>query len=370
MFTACDAYTTFACIKDSYGYISRLDPASRVTSVFVRVENVACTVIALGGFHLLVIVDGKLYTSGSNSNGRTGLGVTTGTTTLLTQVGSDTDWTTCSAGAAHSLAIRAGRLYAFGSNANGRTGLGGGVGNTTTPTQIGSDTDWVKCSAGSSHSLAIRNGRLYSCGMDLNGRTGQGVDDFTNTLSFTQVGSNTDWTDCLASVNNHSLAIRDGRLYSFGANANGRTGLGTTAGGTTTPTQVGSNTDWTAIGAGNTHSLAIRAGRLYAFGQNANGRTGLNTTTGDTTTPVQVGSNTDWTVCSAGNSQSLAIRDSKLFTFGFSAMVLEGADDLLIPTEVEDTNLYVLKNITDTGGGGSANRAGIRVPSFSIGPGA
>src|SRR5690606_18065388 len=52
------------------------------------------------------------------------------------------------------------------------------------------------------------------------------------------------------------------RLNAFGSNDAFRTGLGTDTGSTTTPTQVGSFTDWEWCSAGSNHSLAIRAGRL------------------------------------------------------------------------------------------------------------
>ena len=42
------------------------------------------------------------------------------------------------------------------------------------------------------------------------------------------------------------------------------------------------------VSAGGSHSLGIRNGKLFAWGRNGNGRTGLGTDTGNTLTPTQV----------------------------------------------------------------------------------
>ena len=86
-------------------------------------------------------------------------------------------------------------------------------------------------------------------------------------------------------------------LYAWGANANGRTGLGKTAGNTPVPTQVGSGVDWEFASAGNQYALgAMTDGSLWAWGSNNNGKTGLNITStandAGTLTPQRV---TDFT---------------------------------------------------------------------------
>lgn len=148
------------------------------------------------------------------------------------------------------------RLNSFGTNANGRTGLGTINGDTTTPTQIAADREWQAIAA-----------------------------------------------------NFHSLAVKsDGTLWSFGNNSNGQTGQGTTTGDTTVPTQIGEDEDWQAVSAGREHSLALKTdGTLWSFGNNANGRTGFGTVEGTTNVPARIGEDSNWQAIAAGGSHSLAI---------------------------------------------------------------
>ncbi|MCL2680267.1 MAG: hypothetical protein FWF11_02160, partial [Coriobacteriia bacterium] len=210
--------------------------------------------------------------------------------------------TTFAAGTNFSLAIRSdGTLWAWGSNANGMTGLGTDTGFQTRPAQVGTGTNWTAVSAGREHSLALRSdGTLWAWGSNANGMTG--LDTATgNQLTPAQVGTATNWKS-ISAGNIHSLAIAtDGTLWAWGWNLDGRTGLGTDAGIQTTPAQVGTATNWTAVSAGTSHSLALRSdGTLWSWGANTDGATGLGTDTGNQTTPLQVGSATSWTQLSAG----------------------------------------------------------------------
>ena len=69
--------------------------------------------------------------------------------------------------------------------------------------------------------------------------------------------------DEVAQGNNFCLAIKGGKLYSWGSNVGGQTGRGVTTGATLFPTQVGSRTDWTHIAAGNSAAAGIAGGRLF-----------------------------------------------------------------------------------------------------------
>ncbi|MDR2965188.1 MAG: hypothetical protein LBU88_05380 [Treponema sp.] len=115
----------------------------------------------------------------------------------------------------------------------------------------------------------------------------------------------------------HSLGIRDGRLYAWGLADDGRLGNGATSGNVTTPVQIGTDTDWTFVSAGNSHSLGIRGGRLYAWGSAFIGKLGNGAISGDVTTPVQIGTDTDWTFVSAGVQHSLGIR-AGLYAWGLA----------------------------------------------------
>jgi len=247
-----------------------------------------------------------------------------------------------SAGLSRSLAVTdCGQLWAWGSNLHGGTGLGTGSGNTLVPTRVGTSTNWAYVSAGSSHSLAVtRAGQLWSWGNNADGRTGRNTTT-GNTLVPTRVGTATNWATVSAS-NDHSLAVtRTGQLWSWGRNFHGRTGLNTSANtATLVPTRVGTATNWASVSAGNDHSLAVTTtGQLWSWGINAMGGTGLNTSLGSTLVPTRVGTATNWATVSAGNSHSLAVTtDGQLWSWGSNVNGRTGLDTAsgitLAPTRI------------------------------------
>lgn len=271
-------------------------------------------------YSLAVRTDGTLWAWGNNRLGITGLGTDVGTTTVPTQVGTASNWIAAVAGDNHSLGLRAdGTLWAWGYNGNGRTGLGVADGNTLVPTQVGTATNWAAIDSGPFHSLGLRaDGTMWSWGSHAQGATGQGT-DIGEALVPTQIGTRTDWKAISSGGGLSNLAIRtDGTLWSWGFNLDGRTGLGTTTGATLVPTQVGDGTDWARVDAGGIHSFGIRTdGTLWAWGSNVFGRTGLGLSSGSTVVPTQVGTDTNWSAVAAGGYHSLGVRtDGTLWSWG------------------------------------------------------
>jgi len=142
-----------------------------------------------------------------------------------------------------------------------------------------------------------------------------------------QVGSDEDWSAVTggsptnSSSSAHSLAIKtSGKLYSWGYGPQGQLGQGTTVTGTESPLQVGIDEDWSAVACGSAHSLAIKtSGKLYSWGDNEFGKLGQGTTTsGDENfSPVQVGLLEDWSEISLGNDYSASIKtDGTLWAWG------------------------------------------------------
>lgn len=69
--------------------------------------------------------DGSLWVIGTNTSGELGLGHTTSPVSVMTQVGTDTDWEHVSVGLAHSIAKKGGNLMRWGFNNLGQLGTGG-----------------------------------------------------------------------------------------------------------------------------------------------------------------------------------------------------------------------------------------------------
>jgi alpha-tubulin suppressor-like RCC1 family protein len=258
-------------------------------------------------------------------------------------------WSSVSAGGSDysntfTVAVRDdGTLWTWGTNTTGQLGLGdSGAGtNRTVPTQVGTDTNWVSVSAGSSHVLGVRaDGTLWAWGANASGRTGLGTTTGSTTVP-TQVGTATTWATVSAAGGEsfsgpHSLAVRtDGTAWAWGSNANGRTGLGTTTGSTLTPTQVGTDGDWVTVSAGSDYSLGIRSdGTAWAWGSNWTGATGLRTTINPSATPVQVSDATWASVEATGHSVAIAA-DGELWGWGAGLFPHLVGGDVTVPTTAQ-----------------------------------
>jgi alpha-tubulin suppressor-like RCC1 family protein len=258
-----------------------------------------------------VRIDGALWCWGQNADGRTGRGTIWGNTNTPTQVGTDTNWQSVSSGAAHTCATKTtGTLWCWGSNTNGQTGLGTASGATLTPTQVGTDTNWQSGDAGLYHTCATKTtGTLWCWGQNANGRTGLNTTT-GNTLSPTQVGAANNWQAITAGANHTCATKTDGTISCWGENTGGRTGLGITTGDTLSPTQVGTDTNWQTVSAGTQHTCARKTtGTLWCWGANGSGELGDGTTTGRTT-PTQVGAASDWQSVATGMYSTCATRTS------------------------------------------------------------
>lgn len=287
----------------------------------VSMFSAALTAVACG-----LRDNGTIYCWGSNGNGITGQGTTSGNTTAPAQVGTATDWSMVDVGAGQACGLRSsGALYCWGGNGTGGTGLGVTSGNQTTPAQVGSDTNWDLVSTTGYHVCALKSGALYCWGMNSTGATGLGTTSGTQ-YTPAQVGTATDWSYVYAGTA-VTCGIRGGALYCWGDNAYGATGLGTTSGNTTTPTQVGTATDWQHVALGGSHGCGIRSGALYCWGYNAFGSTGLGTTSGNQTTPAQVGTDTDWDYVDAGGYNSCGMRGDARYCWGWNYTYSLGLGD-------------------------------------------
>lgn len=162
--------------------------------------------------------DGTLWGWGANTNGRNGLGLTSGNTTTPTQIGTDTDWAKVFMGREGGFAIKTdGRLYGYGSNSSGCLGTGD-TAQKTTPTQIGSQAGWVSASKSTSHSVFVHSdGTLWSVGSGSNFR--RGVNTSSNTL--TQIGTDTIWTDAVAGTASIMATTNIGGVWYAGIASDG-----------------------------------------------------------------------------------------------------------------------------------------------------
>jgi len=307
---------------------------------------IAKTKIAAGmDFSLALKSDGSLWAWGRNENGQLGLGREDWphkANPTPRQVGTANDWAAVACDFGYSLALKTdGSLWAWGGSTFTPTQVGTGDdwaaitaglalrtdgslwalggNNGVTPTQVGNANDWAAISGGYDHSLALKkDGSLWAWGQNGYGELGLGSADTKAHPTPTQVGTDNDWTAVVAGYD-YSLALKtDGSLWAWGWNLHDQAGLGDTT-KRTSPTQVGTDSDWTAIAGGWGYNLALkRDGSLWAWGDNANGELGPGYTA-HIDSPTRIGSATDWAAITCGAGFSLALkRDGSLWVWGYN----------------------------------------------------
>lgn len=218
-------------------------------------------------------------------------------------------------------------LYSWG-GANGDSTWSGVLGQNdlidrSSPTQIGSDANWYNINTEYGTALATKtDGTLWGWGNNNRGQLGLG-DRFNYRSSPTQIGSSSDWNNI--SVGSFSVVATktNGTLWTWGHNGQGQLGQNDTT-SRSSPVQVGasppSGRTWSMVSNGYYSVLATQnSGTLWAWGQNSFGQLGL----GDTNTrlsPSQVGVASSWSKISCGIFSSAGIKtDGTLWTWGYNS---------------------------------------------------
>lgn len=120
-----------------------------------------------------------------------------------------------------------------------------------------------------------------------------------------------------AAGDRHTVAIlEDGTLWAWGNNSSGQLGDGTTT-DRATPTQIGSDANWSKVTTGAYHTVALKSdGTLGAWGYNGWRQLGNGSET-NRNTPTQTGTNTNWIAIGAGEFFTLALKDDgSLWSWG------------------------------------------------------
>ena len=189
-----------------------------------------------------------------------------------------------------------GTLWLWGFNGYGQLGQntagpGGGVATSvSSPVQLGSATNWANAHSGANNNNFAVNtdGELWVWGRNIYGQLGLNTPSGDNVgrSSPTQVPGTT-WSSgdgkLAAGLFGGAAAIKtDGTLWTWGYNKDGMLGLNQGTGGgdysRSSPTQVGTGTDWDTITSSLYGYIANKTdGTLWAWGGNGNGRLAQNT---------------------------------------------------------------------------------------------
>jgi alpha-tubulin suppressor-like RCC1 family protein len=179
--------------------------------------------------------------------------------------------------------------------------------NRSSPVQVGSATNWLKVVAGKWHSYAIKtDGTIWSWGQNYKGATGLNEGGTNATSTPTKIGTLTNWLNVSAGEYTAYAIKTDGTLWAWGLGTSGQLGLSGTT-NRSSPTQVGALTNWLSVAGGAYWAAAVKTnGTLWTWGYNPYGNLGLGNTT-DRSSPVQVGALTSWTTIGAGSYNGAAI---------------------------------------------------------------
>ncbi|MEV7010051.1 S8 family serine peptidase [Streptosporangium sp. NPDC051022] len=269
------------------------------SSVPVQVTGISTAVgVSAGAGHVLaVLANGTVRAWGDNSKRQLGYGTADSTVALavpgLTSV--STAFGSVAAGAAHSVVVLAtGTAKAWGDNSQGQLGDGTTT-NRTSPVTVSGLTSVKQVSSRADHVLALINGgTVKAWGDNSQGQLGDGTT--TDRKTPVSVSGLTGVTQ-VAAGSLHSTAATSSATsatYTWGDNAQGQLGNGTTT-DSTTPVATSLTAD--SITAGTAHNISKVGPVVHVWGANGSGRLGEGTTT-NRTSPVQLSRLTnEWNMC-------------------------------------------------------------------------
>jgi len=237
--------------------------------------------IASGSNHTIVLMsDGTIFSTGSNSDGQLGLGNTTNRNSLTQiniPVGKTPRQIAC--GSNHTIVLMTdGTIFGTGRNNVYQLGIGD-TSVVTSLTQMTNTTGRTpsQISCGSDHNIVLMtDNTIFGCGSNSNGQLGGSG---TERVTLTQMTNSTGKTpSIIACGNGHTMVLMtDGTIFGTGRNGEGQLGTGNTT-QRTVLTQMTNSTGKTPldIACGNTHTIVLMSdGTLFVTGQNTSAQLGI-----------------------------------------------------------------------------------------------
>eukprot|EP01122_Echinamoeba_exundans_P001742 TRINITY_DN11746_c0_g1_i1.p1 TRINITY_DN11746_c0_g1~~TRINITY_DN11746_c0_g1_i1.p1 ORF type:complete len:642 (+),score=82.50 TRINITY_DN11746_c0_g1_i1:117-1928(+) len=162
----------------------------------------------------------------------------------------------------------AGELFGFGQNSSGQLAYKE-LAPQATPRLVAAFKDMrvERVACGSVHTMVIANGKLYSFGSDSFGQTGLGTGANANPASVLPTLCTLYISKVVCGAYFTMVLTEDGQVYAFGQNNNGQLGIGSNS-NQGVPTVVPIETDVVDLACGYNHALFLsEEGRVYGTGQ-------------------------------------------------------------------------------------------------------
>jgi alpha-tubulin suppressor-like RCC1 family protein len=272
--------------------------------------------VSISAHCLAIKTDGTMWSWGRGDNGRLGTGSTANRSSPV-QIGALTTWAKAAAIGSNGFAIKTdGTFWSWGGNYRGE--LAQNVASNTyqsSPNQIGALTTWASIGliSGGTTRLAIRtDGVMFAWGQNYSGIFASGAPISARRSSPVQVNSDADWSQ-VSSSGQHAVATKtNGTLWAWGNNNNGSLGNGSRYNTVYAPLQIGALTTWTDVATTSSrpaNGALKNDGTLWTWGDGRTyGQLGHNDVI-SRSSPTQVGSDTNWIYIAAGNSSMLAVTE-------------------------------------------------------------
>lgn len=234
---------------------------------------------------LAVTTTGQLYAWGNNTAGQLGDGTTKQRLTpVLVHLPAGTKVTAVRPGAYFTLALTAtGKVLAWGSNTAGQLGTGSTKSSRLpVPVKLPKGVTVKAISAGQGNGLALTTtGQVLSWGANASGQLGTGTTKGRLTPGLVSLPKGTTVASIAAGPLSGYAVTKGGGMLAWGLNNHGQLGDGTTR-QRVRPVRVSLPKGTTVIAAvsGSLHVLALtKVGKVLAWGSNQVGQLGIGTTT-------------------------------------------------------------------------------------------
>lgn len=227
--------------------------------------------------------------------------------------------------------------YNWGDNAQSGLGIASAI-NKSTPTFVSGST-WIE----GYPQGGIANGGIKSDGslwvVGYNARGCLGLSNLINRSVYTQVGSETNWSQVYLGITCGGVK-NDGTLWTWGEGAGGGIGDGTVV-TKSSPIQIAADKTWKsftgymATTVGSICGGITTSGELYMWGLNALGQLGNNTAI-PASSPVQVGTASNWSQLVIDSAACMGLKtDGTLWGWGNNGVVTGIGSNIIRSTPVQ-----------------------------------